>query len=356
MAGKLLNIVAFATLAILASTYGPTQATALSVEARHGVARHVSPKHEFLAKRQAGQTNPKRRRCKAGSSSSPSSQASSSAAPPSGNSPQQPATTSTTNAPATTPTPSPANNPPATGGGGKAGIAWNNQNPYELTQFMKGKVSAVYTWSPWKPESMNGRNDIEFIPMVHSSGQIAQARSLLTPGYARTVLGFNEPDQQGQANIDPYTAVQLWKDNIQPLASQGYRLISPAPTNAPSGTTWLVNFINACDGCTIDAVAAHWYGTSLDQFTAHITNYHNTFNRPVWVTEFACQNFGGGEQCTVDQIWAVLKGACDFMDNASWVEKYFWFGALRDMGNVNVENRLLSSGGQITPLGTQYIS
>jgi len=191
--------------------------------------------------------------------------------------------------------------------------------------------------------------------MIHSPRNIDQAKSMLVAGYANVVLGFNEPDHAHQSNVDPYYAAQLWKDNIQPLASLGYKLISPAPTNAPSGTQWLRTFMNACTGCTVNAMAAHWYGNNLDHFIGHITEYHNIWNREVWVTEFACHNFGGGSQCSLDQTWALMKGATEFMDNAGWVGRYFWFGALTNMVGVNEDNRLLTSWGTITDLGRTYI-
>lgn len=54
----------------------------------------------------------------------------------------------------------------------------------------------------------------------------------------------------------------VWTEFIQPLAQPGRKLISPAITNsaAPGGTTWLDDFLEACSGCQIDGVAAHWYG------------------------------------------------------------------------------------------------
>jgi len=205
---------------------------------------------------------------------------------------------------------------------------------------------------------MDGRNDIEFVPMVHKADSVWDIKTRLKPGFATHVLGFNEPDHEGQANIDPYYAAQLWKEHIQPLASQGYRLISPAPTNAQSGTQWLTTFMNACNDCSISAVAAHWYGMDPQNFIEHITDYHNRFGLNVWVTEFACQNFGPPElgQCSTDQIWALMKVATEFMDNTPWVEKYCWFGALTDMVNVNPENRLLQPWGEISDLGREYIS
>ena len=69
------------------------------------------------------------------------------------------------------------------------------------------------------------------------------------------VLGFNEPQQPDQSNISVEDAASIWKDQIEPLKSQGIRLGSPAPSSAPSGKQWLIDWLNACQGgCTVDFI------------------------------------------------------------------------------------------------------
>ena len=43
------------------------------------------------------------------------------------------------------------------------------------------------------------------------------------------------------------------------------------------------------------------------------------------------------------------------MDNATYVERYAWFGAMRNLQGVNPANALLDGKGNITALGKQYI-
>lgn len=75
---------------------------------------------------------------------------------------------------------------------------------------------------------------------------------------------FNEPDNAGQSNISPADAAALWLEYIEPFASQA-KLVSPAITNggAPSGVTWMQDFLGNCTTCTIDAIAMHWYDTAV---------------------------------------------------------------------------------------------
>lgn len=51
--------------------------------------------------------------------------------------------------------------------------------------------------------------------------------------------------------MSPQDAAGLWKQYLEPLHDNGYTLISPACTNAPSGKTWMQDFFKACDGCHV---------------------------------------------------------------------------------------------------------
>lgn len=43
------------------------------------------------------------------------------------------------------------------------------------------------------------------------------------------------------------------------------------------------------------------------------------------------------------------------MDETDWVERYAYFGAMRDLQGVNEANALMDEKGDITHLGLQYI-
>ncbi len=49
----------------------------------------------------------------------------------------------------------------------------------------------------------------------------------------------------------------MWREYINPLHYYypGVELGSPAPSGAPSGKTWLLDFLDECDGCTVDFIA-----------------------------------------------------------------------------------------------------
>ncbi|KAG5641851.1 hypothetical protein DXG03_004110 [Asterophora parasitica] len=191
----------------------------------------------------------------------------------------------------------------------------------------------------------------------------ANWRSNRARGDVKAVLGMNEPQQKGQADMTPEDGAIVWKTYLEPLRAQGIRLGSPAPSSAPSGKTWLVDFFAACaESCTVDFIALHWYGTNAAQFISYVQDMHATFaERPVWVTEWACHNFNPASpnprQCTAEEVTAFLNETQQWMDETEWVERYAWFGAMREdaMNDVNPDNALMDKEGKLNSLGRQYI-
>jgi hypothetical protein len=68
-----------------------------------------------------------------------------------------------------------------------------------------------------------------------------------------------------------------------------------------------------------------------------------------------CQNFNGGPQSSASEIVSFLNQTQSFMDAQDWVERYAWYGVLRDLGGINTNDAMMDSNGKITQLGKQYI-
>ncbi|KAG6909798.1 hypothetical protein DXG01_015291 [Tephrocybe rancida] len=231
----------------------------------------------------------------------------------------------------------------------KVGIAWANSDVSGLHNFKTANngtlLRSLYSWGPTFPSNAKSLG-FKPVPMLWGTSQIASFQSLVVEGYADTVLGFNEydrpsgdpmisrltnmisrrPNEAGQSSLSAAAAASLWLQYIQPLKSKGYKLISPAVSNAPSGITWLKDFFTFCGGCTVDSVALHWFGTSSSSMTSYISQFHNTFGKPIWVTEFAYEDFSGGTptQAVVNTFMAQVV---TFMEASSYVETYFAFGS-----------------------------
>jgi hypothetical protein len=210
------------------------------------------------------------------------------------------------------------------GPGSKAGLAWPNGPWADMQQYATtGKVS----WcddSPWTftrfrtssgiilgaqipsilPLNMSpcyGVNDRSRSGSTPSTKRLARETSLTPlPSTSkfidRVVCGFplyhqpRRPEQSGQSNLTVQQGVELWSSYVQPLKARGIQLGSPVPSSAPSGKTWLESFLGLCGGnCTVDFIALHWYGVNSTQFVEYLQDFHSTFQRPIWVTEWACQ-------------------------------------------------------------------
>jgi hypothetical protein len=58
----------------------------------------------------------------------------------------------------------------------------------------------------------------------------------------------------------------------------------------------------------------------------------------------------------MDDIWNFMTTTVKWMDSTSWVGYYAWFGAMKDMQNVNDNNRIMTADGNgLTDLGKWYL-
>ncbi|KAI0346747.1 hypothetical protein BDW22DRAFT_1350997 [Trametopsis cervina] len=341
---RLLNLFAVLSVALLASTFNVPVAALSNTHGHPHLNRQLD--HSEIARKVSKRGTSKRCKPKTsapGTTSTPVITTTVSLPPP----------VKTTSAKPPPPTTSPASPPPPPppSGNKKLLVGWNNQADIGVTV---GKNTwGYYTWSSW---AVTPSHNLPFLSMLWggSSDKISQFETNIKgPGDGRWILGFNEPNEDSQSKMDVGTAVSVWNQHIQPKKNAGFNLVSPAPTNSPTGKTWLQAFFAQCGGCTIDAVAVHIYTTSSKDAIDFINDYHTTFNRPIMVTEFACQNFGGGAQCSQDQAWSFYQDILGFAQATPWIIAVAPFSLLNDMGNVSPVNQGLRDS-QLTDLG-QFI-
>lgn len=245
----------------------------------------------------------------------------------------------------------------------KAGLAWPNGDADNMAQFLgTGKVSWYYTWSSWPT---NQGNSLEFVPQLWGEKSVddweknieGEVKTRLDQDQIKAIIGFNEPQESGQSDMSPDDAKELWVKYLEPLRKQyGVRLGSPPTSAASNSKPWTQEFLTACGSdCNVDFITIHWYGVNATAFINYITDFHDTFQRPIWVSEWACHDFSGMvPQCTQAQANEFMDTTQKFMDKTDWVERYSWFGAMPDPV-VSAVNSLLDRQGTITPLGKQYI-
>ncbi|GJE89229.1 glycoside hydrolase family protein [Phanerochaete sordida] len=236
----------------------------------------------------------------------------------------------------------------------KAGLAWPANEPSgDIQQFTTtGKVQWFYTFGP-----AGFASALEFVPMLGSAGQAADWDATIAGTIASLhvthAMGFSEPDQAAGANLSPAAAAALWQQHIQPLAQQGIVLGSPAPSSAPAGLTWLQQWFALCSGCTVDFVAMHWTGTSATAFIEDVTEFHDVLQKPIWVTEWACEDDNGGDGCSPENVASFMSATQQFMDTTDFVERYAWSGVF-GLGFVT-DDSIVDANGNINALGEQYI-
>jgi len=173
----------------------------------------------------------------------------------------------------------------------------------------------------------------------------ANAQAAINSGSTHLVA-FNEPDMPSQSNIDPTTAAQSYSQYMSGFPSN-VKLGAPAVTNggAPSGLTWLQNFLDACSDCQIDFIPIHWYGdwNNIKDFQNHATAAYQMTGKPIWVTEFGVSN--GDDQ----QIESFLQNVIPWMDQQPWLERYAYFMATT--GNTF----LCDSSTSLNNIGLAYV-
>jgi hypothetical protein len=74
----------------------------------------------------------------------------------------------------------------------------------------------------------------------------------------------------------------------------------------------------------------------------------------VWITEFACTNWNKDSPLPRDHVENFARETVKYLDTLDWVERYAWFGPMRDTGTVGKWARMLDDEGKLTPLGKAY--
>jgi len=357
---KLINLFALSSLAILVCSLGATPASALSTGLQ--MAHHVKRDHGAIAaKKRKRQSNSTRCRARTTTtSSSPTAAATIAAADAPPPTSAKASSSKAAAAPAATPdssSSSSSSNSFSNPGSGKVGLGWPNGDS-DLGNFITGATKFVYTWSESCPDNAK-QFGLQCMPMLWNGDQDkidAFNSATSVKGYASIAIGFNEVNEAGQANMQPQDAVNVWLANIEPLKDQGYTLLSPSTSSNPDGLPWMQSFFSICNGrCTVHGMTLHYYDITAQGFIDYINLWHTTFNLPVWITEFACENFNGGAQCDQDQVNDFYSTSIDFMESSDFVIAYFPFGFMTQMQGVNTLDQLMNDQGFPTALGQKVI-
>ncbi|MGI5186049.1 glycosyl hydrolase [Dactylosporangium sp. CA-152071] len=211
-----------------------------------------------------------------------------------------------------------------------------------------------YNWSP-SNDSMPAA--AEFVPMIWGAANVTDATLAKAKSEGKVLLGFNEPDLAGQANMTVEQALSLWPR----LESTGMRLGSPAVAyggNTPGG--WLDRFMTGArqQNRRVDFITLHWYGSDFSdaaagQFAGYLQAVYDRYRLPIWVTEYGLMNFSGTPKFpNTAQITAFITATTTRMQATSYIERYAWF-SLPAVGD-SLPYGLYKDGTTATPAGQAY--
>jgi len=205
---------------------------------------------------------------------------------------------------------------------GKRGIAWFNSHSCSDLKKLTD-ISWIYNWDV-QPDAYLLQciidYGLEFIPMQ----RVAPLTLDKVYTGASRLLTFNEPNFASQANLSPSAAASYWPA-IQKFANQNNMLIS-SPSASAGGDLmdpiqWFDQFFAACTNCQVDFITTHIYTCS----PAGVNNFLQGFkkyNKPIWLTEFACPSAGA----TISQASTFLSQTLPYLENDAQFARYAWFG------------------------------
>lgn len=217
-------------------------------------------------------------------------------------------------------------------------------------------VHWFYTWGAGDMVD-NIPPGIEFVPMQWGKwGCSPEAMQQIKAAGRTTLLGFNEPDQESQANMSVENALELWPL----LESTGLRLGSPAGVH-PDGE-WMTAFMQEAKnrGLRIDFVTIHSYmGSSVAHFFQRLEKIYRLYKKPLWITEFAVADWQAREdrpnRYLTDAVLRFMEEALPKLEATDYVERYAWFSAAPS-SPVLGPSALFNEEGSLNRLGQLYAS
>lgn len=222
-------------------------------------------------------------------------------------------------------------------------------------------------WYNWNQKRFDGTGS-SFVPMLYSDNpdRLATLQADLDScNMPKRVLGFNEPDLEGQALMTTGAARRAWRALEAAAAVENLKIGSPV-TISPDND-WFQIFMRDAKALEspdlkIDFIALHIYqNPDVGTFLKKIDGVYEKYGLPVWVTETAVADFTaekgiGTAKSTrytrsevndyMEDLWVELK-------KRPWLERFAW-----KTRNVNDNqmwfSALFNNDGSLTGTGQKY--
>jgi hypothetical protein len=221
----------------------------------------------------------------------------------------------------------------------------------------KSGAAWYYTWSP-SHSGITTPGGTSFVPMIWGAGAVTKSNLADVRREGHYLLGFNEPDNAGQANMPVSQALSLWPQ----LMATGMTLGSPAvASGAATPGGWLARFMSGAKSrrYRVNFITVHWYGAdfttgpAVQQLESYLQAIYARYHLPIWLTEFALANFGGVPSSpTESQQAAFVTQSTSMLESLPYVQRYAWFAL--PSSATGGSTGLFASGAVATPVGRAF--
>ena len=249
----------------------------------------------------------------------------------------------------------------------KKGIAGSSR-AYQITF----RSNWTYGWWYTSDPNVSGVNYFPMDPDTWYRGSTVAGNLLglqpgwRTKGYALNILGYNEPDQVGQANLDATNgAIYFMNDNNLDLP-----MVAPAAANVNG--TWNQTFYSYLTnwGGRVDYLPGHQYpgnnsSASSSIWISPLQTAYNTYGYPMWMTEWSVVDWSGTGNWSEEDNYNAMAEFLWRAESITWLRKYSLFvftaGTNSPMA-VNPWTRTtpaprsnsFDTNGNLTPFGELY--
>jgi hypothetical protein len=200
----------------------------------------------------------------------------------------------------------------------------------------KGLADYAWTWATFSaswnydwginPVSNNLPASVVFSPMQWNGVGIGSLPQYY-PGWhtnskPASLLGFNEPDQTGQANMTTTNCIALWPQ----MQATDMPLVSPA-TSWPL-IQWMTDFYNQVtnNGFRVDYTGVHWYAYPYSpNLVSNLQNVYTNWWRPIWLTEFGSVDWDNNQWWTEETCYTFLAEFLWCAEDMSYLRRYSIF-------------------------------
>jgi RNA polymerase sigma factor (sigma-70 family) len=255
------------------------------------------------------------------------------------------------------PAPKRSTPPPVTVTSERKGVAtWDAAGASQ--ELAASGASWYYDWGA-TPSGITTPAGTGFVPMIWGASDVTAATLDQVKSEGSVLLGFNEPDQSGQANMTVAQALDLWPQ----LEATGMTLGSPAVSSGaatPGG--WLDQFMTGAKarGYRVNFITVHWYGgdfstgPAVQELESYLQAIYNQYHLPIWITEFALTSYAGPTPTfpTEAQQAAFLTAATEMLDGLPYVQRYAWFALPVSAGSGTTG--LFNQGPSATEVGQAF--